>query len=497
MTSKENIVFGGIYKLVKGANKLLRYVPGGMHGHYFNDGNTQKYGYFVPIKAYVNNTVKTFMVDTYMIDMSGMQPGLERMVKCFKTWSDPEKGSIIRAHCFDYYYAGLFELTEETAQCFELLCDLQDVEVIKDSDISKYLESDVFKDIPLYHNHNYSWCGGVQGVSLVRKSAKPDGKKSLKSAISKILNLKLDSVEYEITEVKKGLADVLEAFPDLKNEYADEIKACDYYLLALESLRQLKKLSLSPYEKTMADFVYDRRKPQLKVKTDAGKIIAEENSDEYKGIGLYFTPNGTTDKVSLAVAECHNIPEKRVADETSDDVIVYTYTDAFDEPLKHVRNAKTIIQHDVNQAVVRPLSEDDYYAVENMDCEAEFMVEDAIDAPDYAYGIFKNNKLIGYCTIGNTDLVMHDCILNDEHYDKHRSLLLSDVYIDPVERHHGFATKLVKEALKQKWDAQKYKDTVYLMVLDDAVSKFYEKLGFEWLEPREEGCMVLAGKELR
>lgn len=84
---------------------------------------------------------------------------------------------------------------------------------------------------------------------------------------------------------------------------------------------------------------------------------------------------------------------------------------------------------------------------------------------DYAYGIFKDNKLIGYCTIGGADEI--ECAeYNDE--------LLSDVYILDKYQGNGYGTELVKYALNNHPTSNIYAD-----ILDENLIIFYSILGFK------------------
>lgn len=257
MANKE-IIFGAVYKLQKGANKLLKSVNTGMHGKYFELQNDQAYYYFLPIKATVNGGVKTYMVDTYMIDKPSYK-NYEDLITIIKSWADPEKGSRIRSRCYDYYYSGIFEVTEETVPAFELVCDLGQVTPVDEDEAVKYLENEVFWKVQLYHEHNYSWESGAKGVTLALKDALPNGEKSLKAVLSKIIRLKIDDLDYEVNDADEELKDILEKFPQFEDEHTEEIQAAESYLKTLCILKQLVVYSLTPYKNVVSNYIYGKK----------------------------------------------------------------------------------------------------------------------------------------------------------------------------------------------------------------------------------------------
>ena len=110
---------------------------------------------------------------------------------------------------------------------------------------------------------------------------------------------------------------------------------------------------------------------------------------------------------------------------------------------------------------VRYLTENDRVQVELLDKESGNDVSWGIDSEEYAWGIFVGSELVGYCTLGGADDV-------DMGYDEFEdwnndSLLLSDV----------------RETLEK---GNPENESVFLTLLDDRLSYFYEKLGFEMLE---------------
>lgn len=277
MTNKK-IIFGAVYKLQKEANKLLKFVKGGMHGEYFEFQNDQAYYFFLPINANVNGEVKTYMVDTYMIDKPSYK-NYEDLITIIMSWADPEKGSRIRSRCYDYYYSGIFEVTDETTPAFELVCDLSQVTPVDEDEAVKYLENEVFWKVQLYHEHNYSWESGAKGVTLALKDALPNGEKSLKAVCNKIINLKINDIYYK--DVTDELHKVLTNFPELCEEHQKEIDAANAYLRMLENFQQLMYLSLAPYKDVITKWSQEK---DGFVKTKAGEIIAEK--ENFEGVHL-------------------------------------------------------------------------------------------------------------------------------------------------------------------------------------------------------------------
>ena len=129
---------------------------------------------------------------------------------------------------------------------------------------------------------------------------------------------------------------------------------------------------------------------------------------------------------------------------------------------------------------IRSLTEDDVKEVSFLDDLSDNGVASMVDCEDYAWGIFVNNVLVGYCTIGGADVGDYE----EEAEWAYDSLLLSDVFIHPEHRGKGFAKLLVNEALKQ---ANPDNESVFLKVLDDRLAYLYESLGFKYLH---DGTMV-------
>ena len=126
---------------------------------------------------------------------------------------------------------------------------------------------------------------------------------------------------------------------------------------------------------------------------------------------------------------------------------------------------------------IRPLTEDDSSAVDELDELSGNYVVQWLDANNYAWGAFLENKLIGYCTTGYGDAI--------EEHPEHGcdSILLSDVFILPEYRRNGYATIMIKEALNLRHQSDGTpNETVFLTVLHDDLAALYQPLGFTFID---------------
>lgn len=130
---------------------------------------------------------------------------------------------------------------------------------------------------------------------------------------------------------------------------------------------------------------------------------------------------------------------------------------------------------DGSRLVVKPLSEEHRLEVEEIDdASGDYVSQWLEDNEDYAWGLFEGETLVGYCTIGYAD----DCCEKIEGYRgyTHDSLLLSDVFVLPDYRGHGYGSFLINEAVKLRTENDK--QLVFLTVMYDRLSHFYEPIGF-------------------
>lgn len=143
-----------------------------------------------------------------------------------------------------------------------------------------------------------------------------------------------------------------------------------------------------------------------------------------------------------------------------------------------------------SEILVRRLNEYDEDIVCEMDAKSGYNVVEWLDSEDLAWGAFLANHLIGYCTIGYAD-DMPDAIA---HHPAHTSdsLVLSNVFVIPRFRNHGYGLQLIKGAIRKRWEADEEENTVYLEVLYDGLKRFYEKAGFSQIPDKDDlSCMVL------
>lgn len=129
--------------------------------------------------------------------------------------------------------------------------------------------------------------------------------------------------------------------------------------------------------------------------------------------------------------------------------------------------------------VVRRLMESDAKAVDAMDDVSFFYVAQWLDG-DIAWGIFDNQKLMGYCTLGCADCC-EDLYGEDEDFTDY-AYVLSDVYVNRKYRHHGYGKELIQNAIRETRQQDSSNECVYLSPMNDYVAKWYETLGFQRIE---------------
>ena len=143
--------------------------------------------------------------------------------------------------------------------------------------------------------------------------------------------------------------------------------------------------------------------------------------------------------------------------------------------------------------VTRELELKDAEQIQEIDVTGDFEIFDFIEdileeqeefrndgedyTQDYAYGIFLDDELIGYCTIGGADEI--DCAGCDDE-------LLGDVYIKEEYQGNGYGSKLVAYALSKHPEHDIYADILY-----DDLEYFYKQFGFV---RKELGLLVLRRK---
>lgn len=141
---------------------------------------------------------------------------------------------------------------------------------------------------------------------------------------------------------------------------------------------------------------------------------------------------------------------------------------------------------DEHTITVRDLIESDVDAVNAMDDLSSFYVAQWLDS-DMAWGIFDNQKLMGYCTLGCADCC--DDLYGEDDDFANDAYVLSDVYVQHEYRHHGYGKELIQNAIKETQQRDNSRECVYLSPINDYVAKWYEALGFQRIE---EGAMKLS-----
>ena len=149
----------------------------------------------------------------------------------------------------------------------------------------------------------------------------------------------------------------------------------------------------------------------------------------------------------------------------------------------------TIHRQNHSNAFVAPLSIYQLSKVKTMDQMSGFCMEQWLDDNvDFAWGLFHNDKLIGYCSIGIADDA-DPLVEEHEAYKEDSSLLLSDVFVLPEYRNQGYGSQMIKESIETRWKMDGEKNTVYLHAMgvtgdlsyDEKLKSFYEKIGFSEL----------------
>jgi len=126
------------------------------------------------------------------------------------------------------------------------------------------------------------------------------------------------------------------------------------------------------------------------------------------------------------------------------------------------------------ELTVRALTEMDEDIVKDIDNISGSNVLNFLDCDEYSWGIFKDKKLIGYCTLGYADIFEE--IKTYQGY-KDDSILLSDVFVLPHFRGQGVATNLINNAIKKHSETQN--NLIFLTLLESGLQYFYRKLNFK------------------
>lgn len=148
-------------------------------------------------------------------------------------------------------------------------------------------------------------------------------------------------------------------------------------------------------------------------------------------------------------------------------------------------------QTDINisKLIVRTLSGEDADIVSELDnMTDEFTLAPEIcgyepDESSFAWGIFYEDKLIGYCTVGGADCVDDDDDIAQYPGYTTDALILSTVFIVPEYRNIGLGTYFIEKVLKIHEDVPG--NLVFLNIEEYRLSYFYKKLGFQFTSPSD------------
>lgn len=129
----------------------------------------------------------------------------------------------------------------------------------------------------------------------------------------------------------------------------------------------------------------------------------------------------------------------------------------------------------ITYVVTRSLTELDKDKVFKLDDASNQNISDSLDSENYVWSIFKNDALIGCCSLGYADF----CGTEIESYPGWNSdcLLLSDVFVLPEYRHQGIASKMITDVINQHPESKN--NLVFLTVLFPNLKCLYKKLGFK------------------
>lgn len=151
--------------------------------------------------------------------------------------------------------------------------------------------------------------------------------------------------------------------------------------------------------------------------------------------------------------------------------------------------------------LVRAIAKEDLPIIQEMDEESTFNVvheiEDVLSSGEkqnYAFCMEHHHEIIGYCTLECADY-WEPWKLSHAYTDD--SLCLSNVFIREKYQGNHLGYVMIKKALSQRWLADKKVTSVFLTLLNNRLSSYYEALGFtDFYEVEDSGDMVLDVKNL-
>lgn len=212
----------------------------------------------------------------------------------------------------------------------------------------------------------------------------------------------------------------------------------------------------------------------------------------YDGVRFEIRKSGTHEECSSFAKDDFQETYLKLSEVSSDEVKQYEEGDQWilDDGLEwEVWDIITIHRQNHSNTFAAPLSIYQLSEVKTMDQMSGFCMEQWLDDNvDFAWGLFHNDKLIGYCSIGIADDT-EPLIEGHEAYKEDSSLYLSDVFILPEYRNQGYGSQMIKESIETRWKMDGEKNTVYLHAMgitgdlpyDEKLKSFYEKIGFSEL----------------
>lgn len=131
---------------------------------------------------------------------------------------------------------------------------------------------------------------------------------------------------------------------------------------------------------------------------------------------------------------------------------------------------------------IRSLTEEDRNTVDNLDeLSGNYVAQWLEGNTDYAWGLFADSKLIGYCSIGEAEDV--SAVISSYPGYTCDSLILSDVFVLPEYRKQGLGLYMVEQVIKER---NKENNLIFLKPFCDSLGYFYDKLGFRYIDGNEE-----------
>lgn len=218
----KNLRFGTIYRIVPEKKEKLKEI----NPRYFENMNSQRYGYFVPMAIRgANGEIRIRMVDTYQLKVDGC---FYEIAKLYASFSNPDIAEQYY-HCKAYYYyPGDFLCNPENIDAFEALCDLSEVSEIKRTGSQIFVEADVYFDV---------WIALGRTATLLKKEAKPDRVRIFKKLLLETVYAGNDLGAS--LNADRALDNFLKEYPDISNEYRNIVENYEKLKKARQGLQSV------------------------------------------------------------------------------------------------------------------------------------------------------------------------------------------------------------------------------------------------------------------